>query len=149
MEEERMSICRTFCCALVVTALALCAGAQDQHKVIKHEPAKPTSAASGREMFMSYCAACHGKDAKGDGPAASALKIPPADLTMLAKNNGGKYPAMRVTSVLGGQANLAAHGNKEMPVWGNVFWKMSGGHEAEVHQRIANLNHYIESLQVK
>jgi mono/diheme cytochrome c family protein len=144
-----MSIYRAFCCALVVAGLSLCAGAQAQQKTIKHAPAKPTSAASGREMYVSYCASCHGKDAKGDGPAASALKVPPADLTMLAKKNGGKYPAMRVTSVLGGQANLAAHGNKEMPVWGNVFWKMSGGHEAEVQQRIANLNHYIESLQAK
>jgi mono/diheme cytochrome c family protein len=144
-----MSARCTFCCLLVVAGLAMCAGAQEQQKVIKHAPARATSAASGKEMFMSYCAACHGADAKGDGPAAEALKVAPADLTMLAKENGGKYPAMRVTSVLGGQANLAAHGNKEMPVWGSVFWKMSGGHEAEVHQRIANLNHYIESLQVK
>jgi len=69
-------------------------------------------------MFINYCAACHGKDGKGDGPAASALKVAPADLTALAQKNSGKYPVMRVTSVLNGQANLAAHGNKEMPVWG-------------------------------
>lgn len=61
----------------------------------------------------------------------------------------GKYPSMRVTTVLNGQANLAAHGNKEMPVWGPIFFRMSQGHEAEVQQRIANLNHYIESLQAK
>jgi mono/diheme cytochrome c family protein len=100
-------------------------------------------------MFMSYCAPCHGKEAKGNGPAASALKIRPADLTALAQKNGGKYPAMKVTAVLSGRVDLAAHGNKEMPVWGTVFWRMSGGHEAEVQQRVANLNHYIESLQVK
>ena len=100
-------------------------------------------------MFMSYCASCHGKDAKGNGPAASALKIAPADLTALAQKNGGKYPSLKVTSVLGGQTDLAAHGNKEMPVWGKVFWRMSGGHEGEVQQRVENLNHYIESLQGK
>jgi mono/diheme cytochrome c family protein len=100
-------------------------------------------------MFMSYCAPCHGKEAKGNGPAAVALKIRPTDLTALAQKNGGKYPAMKVTAVLSGRVDLAAHGNKEMPVWGTVFWRMSGGHEAEVQQRVANLNHYIESLQVK
>jgi mono/diheme cytochrome c family protein len=115
----------------------------------KHTAAKPTSPASGEEMFMAYCAVCHGKDAKGDGPAASTLRVAPADLTMLTKKYGGKYPAMKVTSALTGQANLPAHGNKEMPVWGPVFFRMSQGHEGETEQRIANLNHYIESLQAK
>ena len=125
------------------------ASAQDQPKRIEHTAAAAISPASGHDMFMSYCAPCHGKAAKGDGPAASALKIAPADLTVLAKENGGKYPAMKVTAVLSGQTDLAAHGNKEMPVWGAVFWRMSGGHEEEVQQRVANLNRYIESLQVK
>jgi hypothetical protein len=44
-------------------------------------------------------------------------------LTALAKENGGKYPANKVTATLRGKANLAAHGNKEMPVWGTVFWR--------------------------
>jgi len=135
--------------ACIVVALAIAGMAQEQSKRIEHTAAAPTSAASGHDMFVSYCASCHGKDGKGDGPAASALNVAPADLTSLAKKNGGKYPSMRVTSVLSGEANLAAHGNKEMPVWGKVFWSMSGGHAAEVHQRIANLNHYIESLQGK
>jgi mono/diheme cytochrome c family protein len=100
-------------------------------------------------MYVNYCAACHGKDGKGDGPAAPALKVAPADLTVLAKKNAGKYPVMKVTTALTGQANLAAHGNMEMPVWGPIFWRMSGGHEAEVQQRIANLNKYIESIQEK
>ena len=36
-----------------------------------------------------------------------------------------------------------------MPVWGPIFSRMSHGHEGEVQQRIANLNHCIESLQTK
>jgi len=75
--------------------------------------------------------------------------IAPADLAALAKENGGKYPTNKVTAMLSGQTDLAAHGNKEMPVWGVVFWSMSGGHAGEVQQRVANLNRYIESLQVK
>jgi mono/diheme cytochrome c family protein len=136
-------------CLTAIIALALFAAAQDQPTKVERAAAPQTSAASGHDMFVNYCASCHGKEGKGNGPAASALNVPPADLTTLAKKNNGKYPALRVASVLNGQANLAAHGNKEMPVWGRVFWSMSGGHAAEVHQRVTNLNHYIESLQVK
>jgi len=123
--------------------------AQEAKSGVKHEPAAMTSPSSGKEMFLSYCASCHGKDAKGDGPAAASLKSLPADLTGLAKRNGGKYPSDKVTAILRGQANLVPHGDQEMPVWGPVFWKMSGGHEELVQTRIANLNHYLESLQVK
>jgi mono/diheme cytochrome c family protein len=140
---------RFILCCFVLFGTMTFSIAQEQKTEIKHAPASPTSAASGKQMFKAYCASCHGEDAKGDGPAAAALKQAPADLTALANANGGKYPALRVTSVLRGQATLAAHGSQEMPVWGTVFWKMSGGHEGEVQQRIANLNHYIESLQAK
>ncbi|MGB7151639.1 MAG: c-type cytochrome [Terriglobales bacterium] len=140
---------RYFLCFVALIVIATIAAAQDQSKKIEHSTVAQTSPASGHDMFVSYCASCHGKDAKGDGPAASALKVPPADLTALAKQNGGKYPANKVTAILSGQTDLAAHGNKEMPVWGKIFWSMSGGHEGEVQQRVANLNHYIESLQVK
>jgi mono/diheme cytochrome c family protein len=118
-------------------------------KVIKHVPLKATSAASGHEMFKNYCAVCHGTDAKGNGPAASALKIPPTDLTALAQKAGGKYPALHVTSVIRGEAELPAHGSKDMPVWGPLFFRLSQGHEGEVQQRIANLNQYIEGMQQK
>jgi hypothetical protein len=68
---------------------------------------------------------------------------------LLSKDNGGKYPALKVTSSIRGQSDLPAHGSKEMPVWGALFWDMSHGHEGQVQQRVANLTHYIESLQAK
>ncbi len=137
------------CLVTLVLASVAVATAQEAKTEVKRAPAPQTSPASGKEMFLSYCASCHGKDAKGDGPAAASLKALPADLTGLAKRNGGKYPADKVTSILRGQANLVPHGDQEMPVWGPVFWRMSGGHEEVVQVRIANLNRYLESLQVK
>ena len=135
---------------IAVVALAMASWAQNEtKKEIKHVPIKPTSAASGEEMFKTYCAVCHGADAKGNGPAAEALKVPPTDLSSLAKKNDGKYPSMKVSAIIRGEEALAAHGSKEMPIWGHLFWSMSGGHEAEVQQRVANLNKYIESLQTK
>lgn len=137
---------RSILCLAVAFSLVVLAGAQQEQ--IQKTTAKLTSPSSGQEMFLAYCASCHGKNGTGDGPAASMLKVAPADLTGLSKKYG-KYPAMKVTSVLSGQANLAAHGNTEMPVWGPIFSRMSQGRESEVQQRIANLNHYIEALQTK
>jgi mono/diheme cytochrome c family protein len=144
-----MSIRSLVCLVTLVVAVITVSTAQEAKTAVKHTAAPMTSAASGKEMFLSYCASCHGKDAKGDGPAAKSLNSLPADLTTLAKRNSGKYPSDRVTSVLRGQATLMAHGDQEMPVWGPVFWRMSQGHEVEVQQRISNLNRYIESLQTK
>ncbi len=135
---------------VVALSIVIASTAQDRtKKEIKHVPIKTTSAASGQEMYKTYCAVCHGTDGKGSGPAAEALKVPPTDLTVLTQKNGGKYPALKVSAVLRGEEVLAAHGSKEMPIWGRLFWSVSGGHEAEVQQRVANLNKYIESLQKK
>jgi mono/diheme cytochrome c family protein len=117
--------------------------------VVKHVPIAKASPSSGKEMFNTYCAVCHGKDAKGSGPAASAMKTPPADLTALAKNSGGKYPASHVAAVLRGQATTASHGSQEMPIWGPLFSSISQGHEGQVQQRITNLTTYIETMQAK
>jgi mono/diheme cytochrome c family protein len=116
---------------------------------IKRVPAAYTSPASGKEMYVNHCAACHGAEAKGDGPAASALKVQPTDLTMLAKKNNGKFPADHVYSSIVGDLNLPAHGSAEMPMWGNVYRSMSRGRGAEVQQRVSNLTSYIETLQVQ
>ena len=80
------------------------AAAQDQTqnqstKTIEHTAIKSTSPASGVEMYKTYCAVCHGNEGKGDGPAASALKARPADLSQLSKNNGGKFPALRLSLI--------------------------------------------------
>jgi mono/diheme cytochrome c family protein len=141
----------------IVIALFLCictVTAADQpqsqpEKSIKHVPIKSTSPVSGKDMYVAYCAVCHGTDGKSGGPAASALKVPPTDLTTLSKNNGGKYPALKVSAAVHGEGGLPAHGSKEMPVWGSLFWSMSNGHEGEVQQRVANLTHYIESIQAR
>ena len=113
------------------------------------QTAPATSPASGREMFVTYCASCHGRQGRGDGPAAAALKKPPANLTMLSANNGGKFPEVRVLSAIRGDANLPAHGSAAMPVWGRVFQSMSPGNPAEVEMRLSNLVAYIRSIQTK
>ncbi len=116
---------------------------------VKHIPITSAPANSGKEMFNSYCAVCHGKDGKGNGPAASAMKTPPTNLTTLAQKNGGKYPASHVAAVIHGEAMTPSHGSQDMPVWGPLFSSISQGHDSQVQQRIANLVSYAEGLQAK
>jgi mono/diheme cytochrome c family protein len=134
---------------LLTLAIAQQAATGQSAPTVKHVPITRTAPNSGKEMFNSYCAVCHGKDAKGGGPAASAMKTPPIDLTLLAKNSGGKYPASHVAAVIRGQASTASHGSQDMPVWGPLFSSISQGHEAQVQQRITNLVDYVETLQTK
>jgi len=133
---------------IAVFAVGQAAPAQGTPEV-KHVPITNTPSNSGKDMYHSYCAVCHGTDGKGNGPAASAMKTPPTDLTVLAQKNGGKYPASHVAAVIRGQATTPSHGSQDMPVWGPLFSSISQGHEAQVQQRVTNLVTYIESLQGK
>jgi mono/diheme cytochrome c family protein len=138
--------------AILVMISAFAAGQNapaQSSTTVKHVPITNTPSNSGKEMFNNYCAVCHGSDAKGDGPAASAMKTPPTDLTVLAKNNGGKYPAAHVAAVIKGQATMPSHGSQDMPVWGPLFRSIDQGREAQVQQRIANLVSYVEGVQAK
>jgi len=137
-------------------ALAVAAGmclAQDQaaKPVVKQTPIRQTSPASGKEMFAAYCAPCHGADGKGNGPAAPSMKVPPTDLTQMAKKNGGKFPANSLASTLkfGGGGAAGAHGSADMPVWGPLFQSLDRFHDTAVQQRVSNLVSYIETIQVK
>jgi mono/diheme cytochrome c family protein len=139
--------------AVILVAISVFAVAQqtpaESTPTVKHVPITNTPSNSGKEMFKSYCAVCHGADGKGNGPAASAMKSNPTDLTALAQKNGGKYPDAHVASVIRGQATMPSHGNADMPVWGPLFSSISQGHEGQVQQRIANLVDYIGTLQAK
>lgn len=74
---------------------------------------------------MRYCAVCHGKDGKGNGPYATLLKTKPANLTVLAKDNKGVFPTQRVIHSIYGREMIPAHGRPDMPVWGHRFAEAS------------------------
>ena len=134
--------------SMILFVVALGAlNAQDKPR-IKSVPLSPTSPVSGKEMFVTYCAVCHGQDGRGAGPAAAALKMPPANLTQLAAMNKGKYPDLKVMQTLSAK-DVVAHGSQEMPVWGDLLKSVSRDSNDIVHIRIANLTSYIESIQAK
>ena len=112
-------------------------------------PAQTAPATSGKRTYLEYCAVCHGADARGMGPAASALTTQPADLTTLAKSHNGKFPAEFVTGIVRFGKPISAHGSVDMPVWGPIFSRRENGDEAAVGRRIKNLCDYLATLQEK
>ena len=115
---------------------------------VKKVPAKPTSAVSGESMYVNYCAACHGTNGKGNGPALRALSTRPTDLTALARNNGGKFPTDHVFVVLRHGLAPASEVSLDMPAWGPILASMDKAHPAmEEQQRISNLTRYLQMMQ--
>ncbi len=120
----------------------------------------------GKSEFQSSCASCHGADAKGNGPVSGQLKTPPADLTMLAKNNNGVFPTNAVYEIIYGSKTIPAHGTREMPIWGERFnpivnlphavdpyyWQKAGpqlSSEVVVRTRILAVIDYLDRIQQK
>ena len=137
--------------SLLVAALLIFAGASGAHpKSATGQNQFPGDfVPTGKVMFKQYCAACHGLDAKGHGPARSALKVPAADLTTLAKRNGGEFPYDLVTNALRFGPGVAALGSSEMPTWGGIFLYLDNYNQAVLQRRIKNLCDYLASLQEK
>jgi mono/diheme cytochrome c family protein len=110
-------------------------------------PLRPTPVGAGAEMYLNYCASCHGLDGTGAESASLAVKNHGIDLTTLAQRNHGRFPSARVRAAIRGEMRVAAHGSKNMPVWGSAFRYLGGGSAGEVTVRIESLTRYIESLQ--
>ena len=108
-----------------------------------------TAVEAGYERFIDSCAFCHGVDAKGDGPAAGMLERQPADLTQLAKDNGGALPIMYVYDTIDGRSMLRSHGPQEMPVWGDLWSKSVPDQYAEIYvrARILEILLFLDSVQ--
>lgn len=139
---------------LVVGVVSLVAQEQEeivtQEKQFKNAPIPYSNPQSGGQMYVDYCAVCHGPGGKGDGSSAAFLKTWPPDLTRLARHNNGKYPELKVRGTLLFGTNGHAHGTSDMPVWGTLFQTLDGhkGHK-EANARVSALNVYVESLQLE
>jgi mono/diheme cytochrome c family protein len=108
--------------------------------------------AAEKALFTQYCGACHGPNGKGDGVMSGFLKMKPADLTQIAKKNGGTFPVNKTIQFIDGTKDVRAHGNPDMPVWGEVFkaqTKDSPTQQAEIRGKILMITNYIGSIQEK
>lgn len=126
-------------------ALTLSASVAPAQTKVENAPIQRT-AIDGKTMFDSYCAVCHGKEAKGNGPAAGALKKPPTDLTRLSSGNGGAFPDVKVRRYIEGLDEVESHGTRDMPMWGGAF-KALNRDTAQI--RVSALVEYLKTLQAK
>ena len=102
----------------------------------------------GSDLFRTYCVACHGASAHGDGPLAANMKKPPPDLTQFAARNGGVFPSALVASIIDGRQLVKGHGGPDMPVWGDAFKESrEGSSEEAIQARIKALVEHLERIQ--
>lgn len=139
----------------IVAALVAVAGAaaeSPEPRAAESEGGKNLMRSLGEKYFARYCASCHGLDARGDGPAASALGKPPADLTRIAARRAGVFPAGEIASIIDGRFELPAHGSRDMPIWGRRLAEpiAEDAHGDEVARGLIDLLvDYLQTIQVE
>jgi mono/diheme cytochrome c family protein len=139
--------------ALGVTALLWLTG---NPRALAHQNAPPAQTSDqstvlpldGAKIFRNYCASCHGVNGNGNGPVAPVLKTKVPLLTTLARRNHGTFPTARVRHIIAGDENHAAHGSREMPVWGPVFHQIENDQDLG-YVRLQNVTEYLISIQQK
>ena len=127
------------------TLLGMALAAEQQPPLIPGE-----TVSAGQQYFMRYCSACHGVAGRGDGPATSSLRTPPADLTRIAQRRGGHFPVAEIAAYIDGRTVVPAHGSREMPIWGERFGEMVGGGsigEEVVRGNLLVLIEYLQAIQ--
>ena len=105
---------------------------------------------SGEKLFQRFCAACHGTQAKGDGPVASSLAVQVPNLRELSLRNKGTFPAEKIVRIIDGRTLLNPHGSRSMPVWGDEFLRAEAGDpvaEQETADMIKKMVEYLHSIQ--
>jgi mono/diheme cytochrome c family protein len=108
------------------------------------------STSSGRELYSTHCANCHGRYADGEGPAAVDAPVP--DLRYIAARNGGEFPRAWVTEVIDGREIIEPHGDRHMPIWGDVFAEqesVNGSGKARAAANVQALVDYLVQVQQK
>jgi mono/diheme cytochrome c family protein len=143
-ESMKATIRAAICAALLVTAGFIAASADQKTGPVT--PVLVIDSMYGPDLYRSYCATCHGRDGKGHGPVATALKVAPPDLTLLARRQSGGFPAHEVEAIIRGGTSIGSHGSLDMPVWGPIFYALDPS-DARVKARIAALVAHLASIQ--
>jgi cytochrome c len=112
------------------------------------KPLRIITSLKGADLYHAHCAPCHGDNGKGRGPVVPALSVPVPDLTTIAQRGGGKFPAERVRKIITGDEVYAAHGSRDMPVWGPLFHQIDDDRDYGFI-RLNNLTEYLRSIQQK
>jgi mono/diheme cytochrome c family protein len=135
-------------CVLVLAGALLGCNSGKAQK-LPPDDARAVESLDGSVLYKAYCSSCHGTDARGGGPMAKSLKVPPPDLTRIYIRNGGTFPLKRIARIISGEEQLpSGHGTREMPVWGPFFSRVENDQDLGP-MRIDALARYLEQIQKK
>ena len=115
-------------------------------------PNEMPEASDGRALYMEYCSACHGENAKGDGPMARAMTTAPNDLTLISLRHGDSFPRAKVLSTIDGYARSDLDG-PGMPEFGELLQgdlvplDTGDGKMTPTPRKLVALLEYLESIQ--
>ena len=147
---KRLRSARCVVIATVVAAVALVPRGAHAQVVPAGVPLQSAVAQAGRDYYLRYCASCHGFEGKGDGPVSSALSVKPSDLTAIVRRRHGEFPMDELGAFIDGRNTIAAHGSRDMPVWGERFGGDFRGDPARdqvIRGEILMLLVYLQSIQ--
>ena len=105
---------------------------------------------AGAYAFRTHSATCHGASGKGDGPLADGLRFQPADLTLIARRNGGSFPTEKIVRIVDGRDPLKGHGGPDMPVWGDAFRGADTSYDDKaVRGKVRLVVEYLRTIQLE
>lgn len=143
--SKRTAWTRTILWAAALLVLPLTARADNK-------PPAGDEVAQGHKLYLRYCSACHGPDGKGDGIVSGLMRPQPIDLTQLAKRAGGTFNAAAVTATIDGRQTVRAHGDPDMPVWGEILTAEQApalDGETVARTKLVLITDYLASIQAK
>lgn len=142
--------------SLTLIAVFLAAVAANTAMASAQEDATATKTVKvfkGKVTYRIYCSNCHGETGHGDGNLSELLSVRPANLTAIARNNGGEFPSELITQLVDGRETVQGHGLKEMPVWGDAFQKSlqpswtEESDDERATRKIVEVVAFVESIQ--
>lgn len=140
MKGKKRIACRSVLLAIVPTLFSISVARADMER-------------TGQQEFRANCAVCHGIDARGDGPMADLFDPRPPNLTLLKRRNEGFFPYGEIFDTIDGRSEVAAHGPRDMPVWGTALQASGNSQGADrellTYGRILALARYLATLQVE
>ena len=140
-----------FAAALLVAVAA--AGRAQQAQPPKPAAAQQTKPVTplerGAARYQRYCAACHGKDADGNGVMASSLRQAPPDLRRIAERNGGRFDRNEIANAIDGRRMARTHGSEDSPVWGWRGMRARKGTAGTPTPSMLDMLAYLESIQIQ
>jgi mono/diheme cytochrome c family protein len=107
------------------------------------ENSRAGQAMRGKVLFEKHCLECHGENST----RAAELSVVPPDLTKINDRWGGKFPVVQIARMIDGRQNVQAHGERDMPVWGEVFKQEGDLNEDEIKGKLGELVAYLISIQ--